>query len=160
MTSASFLVFLHVAAAFGFVAGVLGRDILLGEARRSSEIDRLSSLVRSAGPFERYLARPGSIVVLVLGIVVWWQQDLPLWGEGSRWVTVSLILYLSIIPLIPLVFVPRGKVFQAALASATAEGRVTPELTAALHDPLVALARWYELGVVTAVLLLMVTKPF
>jgi len=37
---------------------------------------------------------------------------------------------------------------------------MTPDLTSALRDPAVAAARWYEVGVVTVVLLLMVTKPF
>jgi hypothetical protein len=37
---------------------------------------------------------------------------------------------------------------------------VTPELTGALRDPLVAAARWYERLVVAVVILLMVTKPF
>lgn len=160
MTFVGFLVFLHVSAAFALVTGVVGRDLLLGQARGSADIGRVHHLVQSAGPFERYLARPGSIVVLVLGIVVWWQQDLPLWGEGSRWVTVSLILYLSIVPLIPLVFLPRGKVFETALTSAIDQGTVTPELTAALRDSSVAAARWYELVVIGVVLLLMVTKPF
>ena len=160
MTLARFLVFLHVTSAFAFVAGVVGRDILLGQARNASDIDRIADLVESAGPFERYLAIPGSIVVLVFGVLVWWQQDLPVWGDGSRWVTVSLLLYLSVIPLVPLVLIPRGKVFEAALASAIGSASVTPELTTALHDPYVGLARWYELAVVAVVILLMVTKPF
>jgi hypothetical protein len=63
-------------------------------------------------------------------------------------------------PLVPLVFLPRGKVFDAALADAEAAGEVTPALTAAFHDPAVAAARWYELGVVAAIIVLMVTKPF
>ncbi|HEY8017926.1 MAG TPA: hypothetical protein VIG53_00395, partial [Actinomycetota bacterium] len=39
-------------------------------------------------------------------------------------------------------------------------GRITPELTAALHDPVVDAAHIYELAIVTVVILLMVTKPF
>ena len=160
MTLTSFFVFLHVIAAFGLVAGIVGRDILLGQARRSTAIERIRTLVAGAGPFERYLARPGSIAVLLLGVLVWWQEDIPLWGEGTRWVTVSLVLFLSIVPLIPLVFIPRGKVFEAALSSASDEGTLTPQLSEALRDPAVAAARWYELVAIAIVLLLMVTKPF
>ena len=160
MSLTSFLVFLHVVTAFGLVAGLLGRDILLGQARGSDDIDRVDDLVSAAGPFERYLVIPGSFAVLVFGIVAWWAEELPLWGEGSRWVTVSLILFLTFIPLVPLVFLPRGKVFEAALKGAIDAGRVTPELTAAFKDPAVAAARWYELVVVAVVILLMVTKPF
>ncbi|MGH2526764.1 MAG: hypothetical protein ACRDG2_08460, partial [Actinomycetota bacterium] len=77
-----------------------------------------------------------------------------------RWVTVSLIVFLTNIPFIPLIFVPRGKVFDAALASAASNGRITPELSAALRDSGVAMARWWEVGTTAVVLLLMVTKPF
>jgi hypothetical protein len=75
-------------------------------------------------------------------------------------VTVSLLLFLTIIPLVPLVFLPKGKVFDAAFTQAVEAGRITPALTAALHDPVVDAAHVYELAIVTVVILLMVTKPF
>lgn len=68
-------------------------------------------------------------------------------------------MFAATLPLVPVVFLPRGRVFEAALASAIEAGRLTPELTAAFHDPLVTAARWYELAVLALVLLLMVT-PF
>ena len=80
----------------------------------------------------------------------WWESRLCL----------ALVVLATMIPLVPLVFLPRGKVFDAALADAEAAGEVTPALTAAFHDPAVAAARWYELGVVAAIIVLMVTKPF
>jgi hypothetical protein len=67
---------------------------------------------------------------------------------------------LSTIPLVPLIFLPRGKVFEAALAEAQAQGRVTVELTAAFRDPAVAFARLYEGAAIAVVVALMVTKPF
>ena len=160
MSLAELLQFLHVVSAFTFVAGLIGRDIVLGRARRANDVGRIQDLVETAGPFERFMVIPGSILVLLFGILTWWAQELPLWGEGTRWVTVSLLAFLSTIPLVPLIFLPRGKVFEAALASALAAGRVTPELSAALRDPAVAAARWYEQIVIAFVILLMVTKPF
>jgi len=80
--------------------------------------------------------------------------------QGSRWVTVSLVLFLTMIPLVPLIFLPRGKVFETTLAGAVDAGRVTPELSAALRDPVVGAAHTYEMLIVAIVLLLMVTKPF
>jgi hypothetical protein len=70
------------------------------------------------------------------------------------------VLYVSIIPLVPLIFVPRGRVFEAALADARARGTITPELTASFHDPWVGFARTYEAVVVAIVVALMVLKPF
>ena len=72
----------------------------------------------------------------------------------------SLILYLSNIPFIPLVFLPRGRVFERALVHARARGAVTPELSAAFRDGAVAFARAYEMVTIAAIVVLMVTKPF
>jgi hypothetical protein len=69
-------------------------------------------------------------------------------------------VFVTTLPLVPIVFLPRGRVFEAVLATAFEAGRVTPQLTAAFRDSLVTAARWYELAVVAFVLLLMVTKPF
>jgi hypothetical protein len=160
MSLAELLQFLHVASAFAFVTGVIGRDVVLARARRADHVGKVEELVAAAGPFERYLVVPGSFLVLVFGILTWWAQELPLWGDGTRWVTVSLLAFLTAVPLVPLIFLPRGKVFDTALASSLAAGRVTPELSAALRDSVVAAARWYEMVVIAFVLLLMVTKPF
>ena len=151
---------LHVISGFLLVAGIIGRNVLLSRARRSADISAIQDLVDAARPFERFMVIPGSFAVLSLGILTWWAQRLPVWQSGSRWVTVSLIAFLSIIPLVPLVFAPKGRKFDAALASAIRDGRVTPELSAALRDPLVAGARTYEVVIVSIVILLMVTKPF
>lgn len=151
---------LHVLSAFWFVTGLVGRDVVLGQARDADDVGRVASLVATAGPFERLMVIPGSLAVLLFGILTWWAEHLPVWGEGSRWVTVSLILFATTVPLVPLVFLPRGKVFEGALSSAAAEGRMTPELRMALRDPTVAAARIYEKVVVAVVVALMVTKPF
>lgn len=160
MELADVLQVLHVLAGFWFVAGLIGRDVVLARARRSDDLGRVRALLDVSGPFERWMVIPGSFAVLILGIATMWAQHLPLWAEGTRWVTVSLVAFLTLAPLVPLVFLPRGRVFESALAGAVEVGHVTPELTAAFHDPVVAAAHWYELGVVAFVVVLMVTKPF
>ena len=84
----------------------------------------------------------------------------PLTGGSVDWLFVSLLLFLSILPLVPLVFLPRGRDYEAAMATAEASGDVTPELQAAWRDPVVRAAHVYELGSVTVVLILMLAKPF
>jgi len=161
MSLADVLRFLHVVSAFLYVTGLIGRDVVLGGARRSDNLQGsvrcLTRRVRSTGAWWS----PGSIGVMILGILTtWWAEKIPLWGQGSRWLPVCLIVFATTLPLAPIVFLPRGRVFEAALASAIEAGRVTPELTTAFRDPLVTAARWHELAVVAFVLLLMVTKPF
>jgi hypothetical protein len=57
MTS-DLLQFLHVVSAFMFVTGIVGRDIVLGRARRVGDVEKVKDLVSTAGPFERFLAIP------------------------------------------------------------------------------------------------------
>jgi uncharacterized membrane protein len=156
---ATLVVFLHVAAAFVFVGGLIGRWIVLGRVRRSDDLGEIDTLLPVADRFEKIVI-PGSAVVLVLGLLAMWAQDRPLFADGGYWLLVSLVLYLSIMLLVPLIFLPRGRVFETALADARQRGTVTPDLSAALRDPRVAFARTYEAAIVGVVVALMVLKPF
>jgi hypothetical protein len=156
---ATFVVFLHVATAFVFVGGLIGRWIVLGRVRRSDDLGEIDTLLPVADRFEKIVI-PGSAAVLVLGLLAMWVQDRPLFQDGGYWLLVSLVLYLSIMPLVPLIFLPRGRIFEAALAAARQRGIVTPDLSAAFRDPWVAFARTYEVVIVGVVVALMVLKPF
>jgi hypothetical protein len=72
----------------------------------------------------------------------------------------SLVLYVSTILLVPTVFVPKGRIFGAALDDSVVLGRPTPDLVAAFNDPVSRVAHYVELTVVVAVLVLMIAKPF
>jgi Predicted integral membrane protein (DUF2269) len=156
---ATFVVFLHVVTAFFLVAGLIGRGIVLGRARRSSDLQEIDVLLPVADRFEKIVI-PSSGVILVLGLLAMWAQDRPLFTDGEYWLLASLVLYLSLIPLVPLIFLPRGRVFAATLDDARHRGSVTSELTAAFHDPWVAFARTYEMVVIAIVIALMILKPF
>jgi hypothetical protein len=156
---AAFVVFLHVVTAFLLVAGLLGRGIVLGRARRSTDLQEIDVLLPVADRFEKIVI-PSSGAILVLGLLAMWAQDRPLFTDGEYWLLASLVLYLSLMPLVPLIFLPRGRVFAAALDDARQRGSVTPELTAAFHDPRVAFARTYEMVVIAIVIALMILKPF
>jgi hypothetical protein len=163
VTVPSLAILLHVVVAVVFVAGLIGRFVVLGAAARSTDLQSVKALVATSGPFER-MVTVGSILVLVLGIAAAVVLGRPLLGplQGGRldWLFVALVLYLTIVPLVPLVFLPRGRAFEAALAEAEAAGEVTPQLQAAFADPRVRAARAYEAIAVTLVLVLMVLKPF
>jgi uncharacterized membrane protein len=73
---------------------------------------------------------------------------------------VSLVLLLLPISFIPTVLIPRRVRRQAALVAALQAGRRTPELDAALRSTIVLRLRMLELGIVAAVFVLMVLKPF
>jgi uncharacterized membrane protein len=151
-------VLLHVATAFWFVAGLAGRDVSMTRAARATDIASVQAITGVAGVFDRFFVVPGSIAVLVAGLIAMVATDLSL-GDQT-WLLVALILFLTMVPLVPLVFLPRGKVFDVALREAVVAGEVTPGLRAAFADPVVAGARWYERIVVAVIVVLMVTKPF
>jgi len=75
-------------------------------------------------------------------------------------VLVSLLVYLTAIPLIAFVFIPRGRIYRRAFNAAIAAGRVTPELTAAINDPYVNAGRAYEIVMIGTISYLMLAKPF
>jgi Predicted integral membrane protein (DUF2269) len=156
---ATFVVFLHVVTAFLLVAGLIGRGIVLGRARRSTDLQEIDVLLPVADRFEKIVI-PSSGAILVLGLLAMWAQDRPLFTDGEYWLLASLVLYLSLIPQVPLIFLPRGRVFEAALDDSRQRGSVTPKLTAAFHDPWVAFARTYEIVVIAIVIALMILKPF
>ena len=151
-------VLLHVATAFWFVAGLAGRDVSIVRAARATDMASIQALTGAAGVFDRFFVIPGSMAVLVAGLIAMAATHLSL--TDQTWLLIALILFLSIIPLVPLVFLPRGKVFEAALEESVAAGEATPGLRAAFADRAVNGARWYERIVVAAVIVLIVTKPF
>jgi len=163
MTLAAVLNLLHVLAAFLLVSGIVGRGVALRQAARSEDVRAMEALVRLAGRFETMVRAP-SIVALMLGLLAAWRGGWPilgfLQGGGVNWILVSLMLYLTLVPLIVWIFLPRGRIFEQAFQDALRLGRVTPALTAAFTDPVVAAAHAWELLVLGLIVVLMVTKPF
>jgi hypothetical protein len=142
---AGLLVAVHALTGAIFLGALIGRWIVLGLAARADTVVGMQTLTRAARPFER---------------IVIWPFLGPLQGARVDWLFVSLLLFLSVLPLVRLVFLPRGRVFDTAMEDAVARGELTGELARAWRDPVVRAAHVYELAVVTVVFLLMVTKPF
>jgi hypothetical protein len=163
VTIATIVVLAHALLGVLFIAGLIGRWIVLGLSERAADLPSMKTLAAAAGPFERLVIVVPSFVLL-FGVVAAFMQGRsvlgPLTGGSVDWLFVSLLLFLSPLPLVPLVFLPRGRVFEAAMASAEAKGAMTPDLQAAWRDPVVRTAHVYELASVTVVLILMLTKPF
>jgi hypothetical protein len=160
---AGLLVAVHALTGAVFLGALIGRWIVLGLAERAETVPSMQVLTRAARPFERLVIWT-SALVLLLGIGAALAQGRPFLGplQGAKvdWLFVSLVLFLSVLPLVRLVFLPRGRVFDAAMEDAVARGELTGELARAWRDPVVRAAHVYELAVVTVVFALMVTKPF
>src|SRR4051794_7940736 len=124
---------LHGATAFWFVAGLAGRDVSMTRAARATDIGSVQAITGVAGVFDRFFVVPGSIAVLIAGLIALVATDLSLGDE--TWLLVALILFLTMIPLVPLVFVPRRKVFVAALGEAVSGGQITTRVRAGVAEP-------------------------
>ena len=104
------------------------------------------------------------IVVLVLGIIQAHLGGIPmlgvLQGGDQNWLLVANVLFISGFAMVPLVFLPRGKLFHPILEAALAEGRITPALREAMNDRVVKIAHVYEELMLLVIVALMVLKPF
>ena len=163
---APWLRLIHALTGILLVAGLLGRWVALAQAEhaaRERELTTVQGLLRASSVFEGIVIS-ASVAVLVLGLFTAWSYGYPLFGSlqgrSGNWLPVSLLLYLSTFPLVPLVFLPKGRQFGAALNEAVAMSRVTPGLVAAFGDPRVRAAHIYEFAAVVAVLVLMLSRPF
>ena len=160
---ASLLKIAHSLLGVWFIAALVGRWVAIGAASRATEVKALRGMLTVSSRFERQV-RIVPTFVLILGIATAVAQGRPflgpLQGAPVDWLFASLVLFLSPLPLIPLVFLPRGKVFEAALNDAEEKGVITEQLSVAFRDPVVFAAHLYELGVVLVVLVLMIAKPF
>jgi hypothetical protein len=157
------IVLAHALLGIVFFGGLFGRWIVLGLAARATTLGAMRTLTHAASPFERIVIVIGTIAgVLGIGSALVQGRALlgPLQGGPVDWLFVSVVLVVTSFPLPSLVFIPRGKVFEAALEDATSRDEVTPALTAAWRDPVVRAAHIYELTIVTVILILMLAKPF
>ena len=158
------LVVLHVVAVFWLVAGIIGRLTCYRQAARADDLVKIRTFSELGGLFELSMVRPATFAVLITGLLAAWLRGWPilgfLQGGSVNWVLAALVTYLSIVPVIVFILFPRSRVYRAALEEATVAGQITPRLRAALHDPLVAAARGYEIAMTLTLLYLMVLKPF
>ena len=163
MDLATVLKVVHTIFGVWLIAAVVGRWVTLSRAAASDELGAVHTLLGLSDRFERWV-RLIPNAVLILGIATAIAQSRlflgPFQGAAIDWLFVSLVLYLSIVPWIPLVFLPRGRLFAAALAEADHQGAVTGRLTAAFHDRVVFAGHVYELVILVVVLTLMIAKPF
>src|SRR5829696_8239773 len=93
---------LHIGSAFWFVAGVVGRDVALARARSGEAMPTIGALCATAGVFDRYMVTPASMAVLVFGLALAFAGHYSFSANG--WMLASLVLYLTVGALVPLVY--------------------------------------------------------
>jgi hypothetical protein len=156
--------FLHIASAIWFIGGVIARQIVRAHAKRTDDVQHFASMSLAAGRIETTMVIPGNFAVIVFGVIYGLMIGAPILGflQGAtrNWLLVSNILLIIGFFNVPLIFLPRGKSFDAALKDALAKGQMTPDLRLHINDPVVRLAHWFELVAMMAIVFLMVFRPF
>jgi hypothetical protein len=106
--TAALLRLLHVVLPVAFIAGSVGRAVAFRHARTARTLEATAALLTLSDWFDRRLVVPGSLLVLLSGIVITWVGRWPLFTSPGRpsWLLVSLALLLLPVSFIPSVLVP------------------------------------------------------
>jgi uncharacterized membrane protein len=118
---AGILKLIHVVIAIVFISGLIGRWILLRRAAAAGDPETAYQLSQAAEPFERIVIRGGP-AILVAGLLTTWAQGYPWLGLTTGWMLASVVLLLSPLTFVPLVFLPRGRLFERELERARDQG--------------------------------------
>jgi len=155
---------LHIASAIAFVGGLFARQAVRSLLPRAADITSLEALMAGAGIVERFMVIPGNVLAILFGVILALTTRAPMFGvvqgSHSNWLLASIVILALLFPLVPLVFLPRGRAFEAALQAARGGGQITPDLRRPMADPIVRWAHAAELVGVSLILVLMVFKPF
>jgi uncharacterized membrane protein len=156
--------FLHMTAAIVFVGGLFARQVVRSLAGQARHVSVIVTLSQAAGRVERWMVIPGNVLTIIFGLALAVITRAPILGgvlgASRNWLLASILILLALLPLVPLVFLPRGKVFERALQTAVAQDVITDDLRASIADPVVRWAHVAEMVGLLVIVFLMVYKPF
>ena len=156
--------FLHILAVTVTVGGMFARQLVRGFAKKSEDVKVVASLTNVAVRIDRTMVIPWSNIMILMGVILAVMQKWPIFGflqgASQNWLLVSNLLLVVMMILIPFVFIPHNKKVEALLQTALTQGRISPDLSAALNDKVNILAHYAEEAIVLIVAALMVLKPF
>jgi len=160
----NFFKLLHILAVVMMVGGMFARQLVRGIAKKSADVKVIKSLTQIAMRLDRAMVIPGGNFVLIFGVILALMLKWPIFGflqgASQNWLLVSNILLILTMVLVATVFIPYNKRLESIIQTALAEGRVTPELTAALNNQTNQLAHHAEETIILIITALMVLKPF
>jgi uncharacterized membrane protein len=156
--------FLHILAVTLTIGGMFARQLVRGFVKTNHDVLVVASLTRAAVRIDRALVIPWSNVMIIMGIVLAVMLKWPIFGflqgASQNWLLVSNLLLVIMLAAIFGIFIPHNRKVESILQTALTEGRVTPELSAALNDGTNKLAHFVEEILILAIAALMVLKPF
>jgi len=156
--------FLHIFSSIVFIGGILARQVIRSQGKKSGDINTLVAYFSAAGKIESLMVIPGNFATILFGVIFAVMIKAPIFGflQGAdkNWLLLTNVLLVLGSLNVPLVFLPRGKMYEKLLADAIQKGEVTLELKTHLDDKLVKAAHQFEILMLVVIVLLMVFKPF
>jgi hypothetical protein len=141
----------HVLAAFWFVAGYIGTNLLTEIARRAATHEARMAALALSDQFDRLLYQRGGTAVLLTGVVSWWVFDYPFL---TPWILASIALIVGIALATILYWRDYGLRVNAAIAAGD-EAATRMILT----DPRAVILSRVENLAVLSIILLMLLRP-
>ena len=155
-TVATWMLFLHVLAAFWLAAGVFSGSVVRAQGRKATSPGERVLALRIAWRLANVYSLPGGIVAGLLGIGLLHPRG---WTFGALWVQISMTLWLLMLANGIVYLRPTLRRMLAAAEASVAAGAPTAELArlGAAKGPRIA-AELNALGIVV-ITLLMIFKP-
>lgn len=146
---------LHVLVAFAAVALLFVPGWMLFAAARSRDVGFIRRTF-ALGAFHGRIGGPLALLAGILGFGVAGMNHVPL---GAGWLVASYVVY-ALLMVVGIGYHMRWELHVAALAKASPENAPSPELAAAIADPLGTPMMWLSAILWIALIYLMVAKPF
>jgi uncharacterized membrane protein len=156
-SATSWMLFFHVLAALWLAAGVFSGAVVRAQGRRATTLTERVGALRIGWRMANIYSLPGAIVAGILGFGLIQARG---WTFETRWIQVSIVLWVLMLANGVLYIRPILRRLLAAAEASAAAGAPTAELTrlAAAKGPRIAA----DLNALALVVLtwLMVMKPF
>ena len=156
--------FLHILSSIIFIGGIFARQAVRARGKKSTNIRELDTYFAAAGQIEKLMVIPGNMAVIFFGILLAILMKAPIFGflqgASQNWLLATNLMLVAGGLMVPMIFVPRGKIYDRLLQEALARDEITQELRAHLDDGVVKTAHFLEMFLVVVIVILMVFKPF
>ncbi|HYL26262.1 MAG TPA: hypothetical protein VEW74_00440 [Candidatus Nitrosotalea sp.] len=155
MQSTTMISFLHVLLAFTAIALLVIPGLMLEMVANTRDVNLIRRMF-ALGKFHGQLGGPIALLTAIAGLIAAWQLGVSL---TSGWLIAAYIVFVLVIG-IGIGYHSRRELKIGALAQASPLDAPSPELAAAIDDPLRVPALWVSAILWIALIWLMVVKPF
>jgi len=155
MQSTTMISFLHVLLAFAAIALLVIPGLMLEMVAHTRDVGLIRRMYQ-IGKFHGQLGGPIALLTAIAGLIVAWQLGVPL---TSGWLIAAYVVFVLVIG-IGIGYHSRRELCIAALAQTSPLDAPSPELAAAIDDPLSVPATWVSAILWISLIWLMVVKPF